>query len=276
MRKILPSIFFPLKLSMSEDTFVFRNFSVYQGNAGMRITTDSVLFASWCDFYVPTYESETILDVGTGTGVIALILAMRREKSEIIGIDIENSACEISLNNFKNSPYKERLSVVNKDFRDYQPRKKFNIVVSNPPYFIPGLKCREQKRDIARSEIHWDIANFWRKTKEILCEDGRVALVIPVDRLKEYEENACTQGFSIINHTFVSGNLGAQPYAVFIQATLSKNDKIINTRTPPHNIAVRIPETGRYTRDVWDLTKDLYLWKKYSYQDNFTFLKNSP
>ena len=129
---------------MRRDYFDFKQFSVANKLSAMPVSTDSVLIGAWCN----VDDAFRALDVGTGTGVIALMLAQRNPNLTVDAIDIdENSTLEAS-DNFANSPWSNRLNISLADFNDWQG--KYDLVVSNPPFFIDGIHSPNVARASAR------------------------------------------------------------------------------------------------------------------------------
>src|SRR5437016_1645971 len=132
---------------MSDTTFHFRQFTVHQDKCAMKVGTDSVLLGSW----VNAADSTDILDIGTGSGIIALMLA-QKSFAQIDAIDVDENACNQAKENFKISPWFDRLHVIHQSFQDYSKStsKKYNLIVSNPPYFHHASKPSEESRLNAR------------------------------------------------------------------------------------------------------------------------------
>jgi tRNA1Val (adenine37-N6)-methyltransferase len=159
--------------------FRFKQFSVDQSGCAMKINTDGVLLGALAEADQP----KTILDIGTGTGVIALMLAQRFTESHIDAVEIDPIAAKTAEGNFKNSPFAERLAahpIGFEEFFDQHPDKKYDLIVSNPPFFINSLKSPEAKKGLAK---HTD-EDFFKKLIHTvpvhLSLEGRCWLIIPV------------------------------------------------------------------------------------------------
>lgn len=167
-----------------EKTFRFKQFSVLNDKSAMKVGTDGVLLGAWCDVSC----SKKVLDVGTGTGLIALMVAQRSD-AEIIGIEIEHDAtCEAEYN-FSVSPWRERLSVNEIDFNGFVDtcNEKFDTIVSNPPYFVNSLECPDEKRMQARHTCKLTYEQLLTGAKHLLSENGHICLITPV----EAEQDIC-------------------------------------------------------------------------------------
>src|SRR5436190_6902240 len=139
---------------MSETTFRFKQFTIHQDKCAMKVGTDSVLLGSWVD----TAQATDILDIGTGSGIIALMLA-QKSFAQIDAIDVDGNACEQAEENFKSSPWMDRLHVIHQSFQDYATgtEKKYDLIVSNPPYFQDAFKPAEESKLKAK---HGDLLCF--------------------------------------------------------------------------------------------------------------------
>ena len=132
---------------MSNPYFQFKQFTVWHDKCAMKVGTDGVLLGAWAS----VQNAHKILDVGTGTGLVALMLAQRSlPDADIIALEIDEAAAGQARENVTRSPWKERVEVVQTDFRDYQSSDKFDVIVSNPPYFVDSLECPDQQRNAAR------------------------------------------------------------------------------------------------------------------------------
>lgn len=156
--------------------FKFKQFQVDQEGCAMKINTDGVLLAAM----VQSHSSpRAILDIGTGTGVIALMLAQKFRDAEVTAVEIDASAAQTAKQNFKNSVFKERIQLSNIAIEQYSNLKPFDIVVSNPPFFVNDLKNPEKRKELAR---HADENFFYvmmEKVAIFLSAIGTLWLILP-------------------------------------------------------------------------------------------------
>jgi tRNA1Val (adenine37-N6)-methyltransferase len=159
--------------------FQFKQFSVDQSCCAMKINTDGVLLGAITEADKP----KTILDIGTGTGVIALMLAQRFIEAKIDAVEIDTDAAQTALINFEGSPFADRLAVYPFSFETYFdqfPEKKYDLIISNPPFYISSLKSPGAKKALAK---HTDIDFFEKMIKCIadhLSPDGCCWLILPL------------------------------------------------------------------------------------------------
>lgn len=171
---------------MSDSSFQFKQFTIWHDKCAMKVGTDGVLLGAW----VQINNSKRILDIGTGTGLISLQLAQRSINSEITAIEIDKAAAEQARKNIAHSPWLNRIKVICCDFRDYQTEDKFDLIVSNPPYFTDALKCPDKQRRLARhtGELNYELL-FYR-SGNLLTEQGSISIIIPSEAEKNVIETA--------------------------------------------------------------------------------------
>ena len=245
-------------MSVKTSVFNFQKFSVIQNSAAMRITTDSVLLGSWASQFIGLRNA--VLDVGTGTGIVSLIMAMRCPHAKFHAIDIEKGAAAEADLNFKSSPWSDRLSCEQTDFREYKAKNKFDVIVSNPPYFEPGCQTGSLIRQIARSYKTLSPQELMSAAAANLISSGQLVIIVPVSNLKSFSAAAEAVHLFPLKMLYISGRKGITPYAVLI---LFK--KIMNKDAAPVQPEIAygaVREEGDfYTRFYYEMTKDLYLWK---------------
>jgi len=159
--------------------FQFKQFSVDQTGCAMKINTDGVLLGALAD----ADEPENILDIGTGTGVIALMLAQRFNRAQIDAAEIDGIAAQTAKRNFKNSPFAERLAVFPMDFESYfeqYPSKKYDFIVSNPPFHINSLESPKAKKTLAKHVGEDFFEGLINGIAEHLTKNGCCWLVLPL------------------------------------------------------------------------------------------------
>ncbi len=123
---------------MANSFFRFKQFEIMQSDDAFKVGTDAVICGAWARIG----EARRILDVGTGTGVIALMLAQRSDNAEVTGVEFSEKACDIACENVRNSIWNDSVDIVNSSFQTYSSEieDRFDLIVSNPPYFVNSLK----------------------------------------------------------------------------------------------------------------------------------------
>lgn len=192
---------------MREPDFKFRQFSIWQDRCPMKVGTDGVLLGAWAD----VNSRRRILDIGTGTGLIALMAAQRNSSAVITAVEIDRSSAEQASENVAMSPWHDRISVIHSDILDFQSDEKFDAILCNPPYFRNSLRCPESGRNNAR---HCDTLSFdslLQKASSLLSENGEFSVIIPTDSVSAFTGMAASAGLQIHRTTDVFTRPEAQP-----------------------------------------------------------------
>lgn len=172
---------------MSSSNFTFKQFVVWHDRCAMKVGTDGVLLGAWqpCP---SDFSPRRILDIGTGSGLIALMKAQLHAEAEIDGIDIDAGAYDQATYNFVQSPWSERLHAHQCPLQDWHPDYRYDLIVSNPPYFQNSLKNPDQGRLLARHTDSLPFAMLIGQATSLLAEGGRLMLIVPA----EAEHELCT------------------------------------------------------------------------------------
>lgn len=172
--------------------FHFKQFSVRHDRSGMKVGTDGVLLGAW----VHVQNAKSILDIGTGTGVIALMLAQRTEPNITIdAIEIDGDAIEDASENFSSSPWKNRLTLHHKRIQEFNTSEKFDLIVSNPPYFIDSFKPPDDQRVIARHTESLSFPELLKVTEKLLSDKGKLNVVLPYTEGLQFIDMVEKNGF---------------------------------------------------------------------------------
>ncbi|MDB5020448.1 MAG: tRNA1(Val) ((37)-N6)-methyltransferase [Pedobacter sp.] len=166
--------------------FKFKQFEVDQSDCPMKINTDGVLVGVLATHFSPKY----ILDIGTGTGVIALMLAQRYENARVEAVEIDSSAANRAELNFKSSPFAERLFIHCADISKYNSSHRYDLILSNPPYFVNDLKSSEPRKGVARHAHEAFFDSLIKKVADLLSPDGVFWLILPVKQAEQMIVNA--------------------------------------------------------------------------------------
>ena len=179
---------------MANDFFQFKQFIVRQQHCAMKVGTDGTLLGSWAS--APA-EACRILDVGTGTGLIALMMAQRFPEAQVTGIDIDTDAVGQASENALESPFKERIMIREGDVTRMEDTDGFDAIVCNPPFFDRSLTCPDQQRTEARHTVSLTYRQLMESAFRLLKDDGRLSVIIPSDCRSRLESEAHLVGFFI-------------------------------------------------------------------------------
>lgn len=155
-------------------SFKFKQFEIQQSADVFRVGTDGVLLGALAN----VDAAKNVLEVGTGTGLISLMLSQRNLNSNFLGIDINEEAVNLTKLNFENSPFKVRLKNSFQDFKTFETYEKFDLIVSNPPYFETSDSVKDK---IARQTVELNFQQLISKSSQLLSENGIFSVIIPFE-----------------------------------------------------------------------------------------------
>jgi tRNA1Val (adenine37-N6)-methyltransferase len=175
--------------------FAFKQFKIHQDRCAMKVGTDGVLLGAWADIEA----AQNILDIGTGTGVIAMMLAQRSQDIggvKIHAVEIDEAAAEQARENFKEAPFAERLAVFPLSIQDFAQKSaiKYDLIVSNPPFFTGGTLNSNGDKTNVRHTVKLPHGDLLNATRELLTKDGRFCVVLPLIEGLRFIEIATTYG----------------------------------------------------------------------------------
>ncbi|MBK8700008.1 MAG: methyltransferase [Saprospiraceae bacterium] len=163
--------------SKSSNTFKFKQFVIKQDNCTMKVNTDGVLLGAWAD---PSGASN-VLDIGTGTGVIALMMAQKEPSAKITGIEIDESSSLEAMENVSNSKFADRVEIIQRSIQDYAKnnKKQFDLIISNPPFFTGGTFSANENKANVRHTIKLPHGDLLIAVNTLLHPEGNFALILP-------------------------------------------------------------------------------------------------
>jgi tRNA1Val (adenine37-N6)-methyltransferase len=235
---------------MNQKVFEFKQFAVRQGDTVHPVGTDGVLLGAW----VQPGHAQRILDIGTGTGLIALMLAQKTTNARIFGLEIDPASANLARFNFENSPWQDRLSVLETAAQALleHPVEPFDLIVSNPPFFTETTLSPDSHRQLARHTASLPPAVLLQLAETHLTKNGRFCLIIPSKTSQMHQELGACIGL----------------YCTRITTVLAKPDRVGERhllqfeRNPRFfkmdEIAIRNSD-GTYSEDYEAITGDFYL-----------------
>jgi tRNA1Val (adenine37-N6)-methyltransferase len=228
-----------------KDIFRFKQFSISHVRSGMKIGTDAILLGSW----VNTFASRTILDIGTGCGIIALMLAQRSE-AMIEAIDIDKASIEEAFSNFENSPWAGQLHAHHTSLQNLckNSTSKYDLIVSNPPYFQNSLHPSGEKLKLAKHNLTLSYDELLRSSAKLLNPGGRLAVIIPFDARDHFIKTANSLGLYLSKQLSVHSS-PSRPAIRIILVFDTLNKKIFDSAT----LTIRTKDNA-YTDEYKTLT----------------------
>lgn len=231
--------------------FRFKQFSIQDEACAMKVGTDGVLLGAWAE--LP--ESGCCLDVGTGSGLIALMLAQRFEKAQVTAIEIEREAAEQAEKNVLNSPFSNRVVVMNADFLTL-PISPHSVVaiVSNPPFFEETLQSPNLQRAQARhNAAGLPFSSFVQRAGELLAENGMLQVILPKSGQSYFHELCNRVGFSLLRQTDVRTVAHKMPKRVLLHFVKGRVEDL-----PKRNELILMQE-GQRSPAYQQLCEEFYL-----------------
>ncbi len=232
--------------------FKFKQFTIHQNQTAMKVGTDGVLLGAWTPI---EHQPNDILDIGTGTGLIALMLAQRTSAEQIDALEIDENAYEQAVDNFENSPWGDRLFCFHAGLDEFveEPEDEYDLIVSNPPFYAEDYKTENKQRDLARFQDALPFEDLVEAADLLLSENGIFAVIIPFKEETRFIDLCAETELFPVKVTRVKGT----PNSETKRSLLAFKRYELPVLTPDELII----ETARhqYTPEYIELTKDFYL-----------------
>ena len=251
--------------------FRFKQFEIEQDRCAMKVGTDGVLLGAWAQ------GGRRILDIGSGTGLISLMMAQRFPEAEVVGIDMDADACGQAKENVKASPFRDRVEIECcrlQDFgadgcaletaglkagaletaADLKSAGVFDAIVSNPPFFVDSLKNPDSKRTMARHTDSLPFRDLFTGVKRLLSDDGIFSAIVPAEVVEQFVAESCILGFYLICKCGVKTVERKQPKRFML--SFAKH------RISPYEEHVEIMVDSQGNRSEWyrKITEEFYLF----------------
>ncbi len=231
--------------------FKFKQFTITQEKSAMKVGIDGVLLGAWALAESPS----AILDVGAGTGLIALMMAQRFPAASVDAVEIDTAACEDARFNFGQSLWNERLRLFQTSFQQFAEEwvTKYDLIVSNPPFFENSVNVKTASRELARNSENMNPDELFAGVGKILSKNGIFAVVFPFQRFDELVQVASKNGLFLKRFVKIKPN----PEKPFhrILAEFSKNEGIVSEE----ELIIESMKHDDYTDDYRALTRNFYL-----------------
>lgn len=228
--------------------FRFQQFSIQQSKDVFRVGTDGVLLGAMCN----VKNAKKILEIGTGTGLISLMLAQRNVSAKILAIDINESAVKLASENFRNSIFNENLKVGLKDFKNFETNENFDLVVCNPPFFEENASAKDV---LARQQVELNFRNLVEKSTEIITKKGILSIILPSEAATDVKSLAEEFNLYLVREINIYGIEGGN---------LKRNILEFSLAQKPLEISDFVIEKSprEYSDQYLELTKDFHVFGK--------------
>ena len=233
------------------EPFQFKKFVIAQDKCAMKVGTDGVLLGAWCD----VTAAEKALDIGTGSGVIAVMLAQRCA-ANIHGIEIDEVAFVQAKNNMANCDWANRLEAKHQSIQDYAKlsREEYDLIVSNPPFFSGGTFSHNQDRNNVRHTVKLGHGDLLTAARKLLSKNGKFCVILPLIEGLRFQEVAKNYALYCSKITEVKSRPGGSVERLLMQFEKTQIDAPVKDE-----LCIYQPKGQHYSSDYIALTKDFYL-----------------
>jgi tRNA1Val (adenine37-N6)-methyltransferase len=239
---------------MSNNYFQFKQFTVQQEKAALKVSTDSCLFGAWIASKVESekLKVKSTLDIGAGSGLLMLMLAQKCD-ALIDGIEIDEPSFEQAKENIEASPWKDRLQLFHTDVKQFSFSKKYDLVISNPPFYEGDLKSGISHRNVAMHDEGLKLDELITIVDANLTEDGSFAVLLPYVRAERMIELANAANLHLQIHVQVKQSVRHGYFRSILLFGRIKTEPVIE------ELAIK-DESNQYTTEFISLLKDYYLY----------------
>ncbi len=232
--------------------FEFKQFSIKQDKCPMKVGTDGVLLGAWAD----VEGTEKILDIGTGTGLVAIMLGQRTDKAEIHGVEIDDISCDQAKENMEAAPWSNRLKAIPIAIQDYSKTssEQYDLIVSNPPFFTGGTFSDNQDRNSVRHTVKLPHGDLLGAVRKLLKPQGSFCVILPFIEGLRFEELANTYKFYCTNRMEVRPKADKP-----VERLLLKFERKPVAEVEKNELVIQKNKRNDWTEAYIALTGDFYL-----------------
>ncbi|ULQ53864.1 tRNA1(Val) (adenine(37)-N6)-methyltransferase [Flavihumibacter fluvii] len=238
---------------MSRNYFQFKQFTVYQDKVAMKVCTDACLFGAWISNKIKSVQlnGSPILDIGTGTGLLSLMLA-QQFPNYIETVDVDELAVESATRNIAISPWPDRIRAYHGHILNFVPKEKYALILSNPPFFVNDLPAQEAGKRLAKHESLLPLPQLFDYAMKYLSIAGYWAILLPANRNDEALNIAANAGFKLIYKATVQQTPEHQPFRVMLMFSTNQ------VQPETENIIIR--SGSHYSQRFVQLLQPYYLY----------------
>jgi tRNA1Val (adenine37-N6)-methyltransferase len=231
---------------MSE--FRFRQFSLRHDRSSQKVGTDAVMLGAWAPA-----EGRRILDIGTGSGILALMMAQRNPGAALFAIEPDAESAAQAAENFAASPWRERMLLIANPLQAYEAEAPFDLILCNPPYFAVGLQPVHPPRLQARHQVGLSFAELAAGAARLLAPEGRLALILPCEASASFLGYASAEGLHLERRDEVAFRAGKAPARALLLLSRQALAPVLG------QWAVQEADSSAYTPEYLRLTEAFYL-----------------
>ncbi|MEM6800925.1 MAG: methyltransferase [Bacteroidota bacterium] len=228
--------------------FHFKQFSIAQDQCAMKVGTDSILLGAWIKAEAPRY----ILDIGSGSGVLSLMMAQKFPSAIIHGVEIEPKACQQARENIAASPWKNNVKSILSSIQAYQSALHYDLIISNPPFFSADLAASGKSRSLARKGAELSILELIEQIDRFLAEHGSAHIILPLPQLASLKSLLAAQKMFPQRISTIYPKKGKSPHR-FLMAFGKKQKKLVEDE-----LCIQVGGANEYSEAYKVLTQEFY------------------
>ncbi len=239
---------------MPNTYFQFKQFTVHQDKCAMKVCTDACLFGAWVASKIGNEITgvNNVLDIGAGTGLLSLMIAQKTNNVTIDAVEIEKNAVAQARENFNATSLNNRIKVIEADIKTLKLSSKYDLVISNPPFFENDLKSPDNAKNLAHHSDDLSLLELISIAKKILAPKGKFAILLPFRRAAGFEKQSTDAGFFIEQKTLVRQTENHAPFRIMYLLGM------IELKIKTDYMSIKQKE--QYTPEFITLLKEFYLY----------------
>jgi tRNA1Val (adenine37-N6)-methyltransferase len=230
--------------------FRFKEFSIQDDQCTLKVGTDGILLGAW----VEAANAKNILDIGSGCGLIALMLAQKSEKAKIDAVEIDRKSAKQAELNFSSSPWDKRITSLNSSFQDFSNKAetKYDLIVSNPPFFENSLKSPRAKKNLSKHNDQLSFDELLSGAKKLLQPKGKFTLILPFETKDKFIQKAGSHHLFCSHEIYISPKSGKPFHRAILEFRKEEKKKKFEE-------IIILQMDNNYSGTFKNLTRDFYL-----------------
>lgn len=235
---------------MGNSYFKFKQFTIHQDVCAMKVSTDACIHGAWTPIKT---NVKHVLDIGVGTGLLSMMLAQRAKWIRVFGVEYDQQTAIQAVENVKSSPWRDRVEVINQDANYLDSASKYDLIISNPPFYINSLLGSANKRNIARHTISLDYEQLFTIIKKNITINGMASILLPIENYINWKRLLVQSGWREISKLYIHPYEDKEANRVVVICSSNTN-----TNTTEEHLYIR-DKNGLYTDEFNSLMEPFYM-----------------